>query len=196
MKTNWSNKLRGTARQPLGDALEGVVSGLLALDARVALNPLLAGLNGVKPHAGALGRLREVLDRDRALVAAGAPLPTPPQAPTLTIVPEAVAAPRVPAPAGAFATPDFVAPEPSPSPSVAPASRAAAAPATPCSDVEPRASTASAAAAEPIRTRTMARLLAAQGHPARALAIYDALMAEDSDPSLRAEAERLRSRER
>ncbi len=192
MKTNWSSKLRGTARQPLGGALDGVVSGLLALDARAALHPLLAGLNGVKPHAGAqLGRLREVLDRDRALVAAGAPLPTIPQAPTLTIVPEPAARPRAPAPAGAFATPDFVAPAPCPSASAAPIAEAAPASAAPRSAAEPRASV-QAADAEPIRTRTMARLLAAQGHPARALAIYDALMADDPDPSLRAEAERLR----
>lgn len=192
MKTNWSSKLRGTARPPLGITLDGVVSGLLALDARVALHPLLAGLNGEKPHTGAqLGRLREVLDRDRALVAAGAPLPTTPQAPTLALDPEPVATPRVPAPAGAFATPDFVAPAPCASPSAAPVPKAAPAAATSRSHAEPRAS-GQAADAEPIRTRTMARLLAAQGHPARALAIYDALMADDPDPSLRAEAERLR----
>ena len=184
MKTNWSSKLRGSARQPLGDALEGVVSGLLALDARVALHPLLAGLNGAKPQAGApLGRLREVLDRDRALVAAGTPSLATPQAPTLAIVPEPIAVPRAPAPAGAFATPDFVAPEPSSTVSVAPVPEA-----TPTAK-----SSAGAAATEPIRTRTMARLLAAQGHPARALAIYDALMADDPDPSLRSEAERLRA---
>jgi hypothetical protein len=46
---------------------------------------------------------------------------------------------------------------------------------------------------EPIRTRSMARLLAGQGHRARALAIYDALLAADaSDASLRAEADALR----
>jgi len=46
---------------------------------------------------------------------------------------------------------------------------------------------------EPIRTRSMARLLAGQGHRARALKIYEALLAADSsDESLRAEAEALR----
>lgn len=189
MKTNWSSKLRSTARQPLGDALDGVVSGLLALDARVARHPLLAGLNGVKPHGTAqIGRLREVLDRDRALVAAGAPMPASAQAPALTLVPEPVAAPPEAAPAGAFATPDYVMPEPLPPTREEPVH--AAAPARPSS----RAS-AKSAAGEPIRTRTMARLLAAQGHPERALAIYEALMADDPDPSLRAEAERLRSQE-
>lgn len=46
---------------------------------------------------------------------------------------------------------------------------------------------------EPIRTRTMARLLASQGHRTRALSIYDELIAADaSDASLRDEAEALR----
>ena len=46
---------------------------------------------------------------------------------------------------------------------------------------------------EPIRTRSMARLLAGQGHRDRALAIYDALLALDaSDASLRDEADALR----
>jgi hypothetical protein len=46
---------------------------------------------------------------------------------------------------------------------------------------------------EPIRTRSMARLLALQGHRARALKIYDALLAANgSDETLRAEADALR----
>ncbi|HTU63424.1 MAG TPA: hypothetical protein VMF89_33410 [Polyangiales bacterium] len=193
MKTNWSSKLKSTARQPLGDALDGVVSGLLALDARVARHPLLAGLNGVKPGGTAhLGRLREVLDRDRALVAAGVPASAPAPLSTLALVPDPVATPRAAAPAGAFATPDFVAPAPAPAASAVPVSNTIAA--SPSARPKHNAQT-QAAAEEPIRTRTMARLLAMQGHPARALAIYDALMATDPDPSLRAEAEQLRSRE-
>jgi hypothetical protein len=44
-----------------------------------------------------------------------------------------------------------------------------------------------------IRTRTMARLLASQGYLARALSIYDELVARDAeDASLRAEAEAVR----
>ncbi|HEX5661024.1 MAG TPA: hypothetical protein VFX59_27720, partial [Polyangiales bacterium] len=47
---------------------------------------------------------------------------------------------------------------------------------------------------EPIRTRTMAKLLLSQGHPERALSIYEALIAEGaSDPVLLAEADALRS---
>jgi hypothetical protein len=63
---------------------------------------------------------------------------------------------------------------------------------------KPAAATSKEAAAkppgrEPIRTRTMARLLASQGHRGRALSIYDDLLAKDgSDSSLREEAEALR----
>jgi hypothetical protein len=215
MKTNWSSKLRSTGsgsradprastRHSLGDALEGVLSGLVALEARVALNPLRTGRAGARPHGAAqIGRLREVLDRDRALVAAGTPMPsasssradarasTPHVAP-LAIVPEPVAAPPTRAPAGAFATPE----------SSTPASTARVVvdggESAPKQDQEAAPASAGAGAGageEPIRTRTMARLLAAQGHRARALAIYDALTAADPDPSLLAEAERLRSRE-
>jgi hypothetical protein len=47
---------------------------------------------------------------------------------------------------------------------------------------------------EPIRTRTMAKLLASQGHRARALSIYDFLIAKSPhDEALTAEAEALRS---
>lgn len=213
MKTNWSSKLRSTgsgshadsrasARHPLGDALGGVLSGLVALEARVALNPLRAGRTRVRPHGTAqIGRLREVLDRDRALVAAGTPMPSPsssgadgrastPQVAPPAIVPEAIAAPPTRAPAGAFATPES-------SPHASAARVVFDAPGSaPKRDQEAAPAPASAGAGEePIRTRTMARLLAAQGHRARALAIYDALMAVDPDPSLLAEAERLRSRE-
>jgi hypothetical protein len=48
---------------------------------------------------------------------------------------------------------------------------------------------------EPIRTRTMARLLAAQGYRQRALAIYTELLTNaGADAALRAEADALRSR--
>jgi hypothetical protein len=49
-----------------------------------------------------------------------------------------------------------------------------------------------AAVDTPIRTRTMARLLALQGHSERALSIYDELLSAETDPSLHAEAEELR----
>lgn len=46
---------------------------------------------------------------------------------------------------------------------------------------------------EPIRTRTMAKLLAAQGHRERALSIYEHLLREDQDETLKAEANALRA---
>jgi hypothetical protein len=50
-------------------------------------------------------------------------------------------------------------------------------------------------ASEPIRTRTMAGLLAAQGHDERALAIYDDLLARGStDPDVAREADAIRRR--
>jgi hypothetical protein len=68
-------------------------------------------------------------------------------------------------------------------PSIAPVC-AAARPAAPAVDLNDNA---------PIRTRTMAKLLALQGHRDRALDIYAELIAADpNDAELAAEAERLR----
>jgi hypothetical protein len=125
-------------------------------------------------------RLRDVLGRDRALVvgartqARAAPVgaSTEPRRAILSDVPG-------PAPATA-AAPDAV----------------VQAPGTP----EPAASAGSderpqRVQHEPIRTRTMARLLAAQGYRQRALAIYEELLAAPlADDSLRSEAEALRLR--
>jgi hypothetical protein len=159
----WSIKSKSFVRHPLGDALDGMISGLVALEARVNLTPLVATLSGARAQAAAqTTRLREVLDRDRALVAAGAPQRVTNAAP----VAEAAIAQAEPS-----------APEPRP-------------------ELEPaktNASTPSVTCTEPIRTRTMARLLGAQGHKERALSIYDLLCANDDDPELRAEAERLRA---
>jgi cytochrome c-type biogenesis protein CcmH/NrfG len=50
---------------------------------------------------------------------------------------------------------------------------------------------------EPFPTRTMARILADQGHFKRALAIYGMLLREDpQDAELRAEADEARARSR
>jgi len=80
------------------------------------------------------------------------------------------------------------------------AARAPVAPAKPAK-TKPDNEQASAAAGgdesggpDPIRTLTMARLLAMQGYRKRALSIYDELLARDPDDAkLRAEADRLRS---
>jgi hypothetical protein len=184
MKPAWSTKSKSFARHPLGDALEGVLSGLVALEARVQLNPLLATLSGARAQGEAQSsRLREVLDRDRALVAAGAALrvaPRPVEPPDAERELVSVAAAASP-------------PEPKPSPP--PPNHSAA-----VGGVEARGSAHEqdhepVTCDEPIRTRTMARLLAAQGHKQRALSIYNVLLASDHDPELRAEAERLRAQQ-
>lgn len=68
---------------------------------------------------------------------------------------------------------------------------------TPVSPETPQPTAASEdSGEEPIRTRTMARLLAQQGYPDRALSIYDELLADEADdPMLHAEVEELRTRQ-
>jgi hypothetical protein len=179
-------------------------------------NRLLTALGGREPAAAAHSdRLRDVLGRDRALAVgarahARAPAlgsrhqppaltvvgtPVEPSTPTATADPSAPAAPSGP-PA---ATADPGAPAaPSDPPAAAADFGGPAAPSAPAPE-----SAASAASDErpqrvqhePIRTRTMARLLATQGYRQRALAIYDELLAQvGADDSLRAEAEALRAR--
>lgn len=63
----------------------------------------------------------------------------------------------------------------------------------PARDLTPRPATTRTFEEEPIRTRSMAQLLAAQGHRERALAIYEELIAQDStDKTLEREAAALR----
>lgn len=60
-------------------------------------------------------------------------------------------------------------------------------------EAAPRAPSTRTFQEEPIRTHSMARLLAAQGHRERALAIYEELIAkDDTDPALEREAAGLR----
>jgi hypothetical protein len=122
---------------------------LSALETRLSRNSWLGAKLGAASAPG--GRLREVLDRDRALIAAQ-PV-------------RGSAAVSISAPAQIAIVP-ILAPEDG----------------------------AHEAEAEPIRTRTMARLLAAQGYRTRALAIYQVLLAErPDDTELAAELERLRA---
>jgi hypothetical protein len=181
-------------------------------------NRLLTALGGREPASEAHSdRLRDVLGRDRALAVgaraqARSPAPGPRHPPpALTVVgtpvepsvPTPTADPVAPAaPSGApAATADPVGPA---APSGAPAATAApVAPAAPGSPAPEPAAAASAASDErpqrvqhePIRTRTMARLLATQGYRQRALAIYEELLLQaGADDSLRAEVEALRAR--
>ena len=67
------------------------------------------------------------------------------------------------------------------------------APQSPVAQSQPVAPSTRTFVEEPIRTHSMARLLAAQGHRERALAIYEELLAHNSeDETLRHEAEALR----
>ncbi len=83
-----------------------------------------------------------------------------------------------------------------PTPAPAPAAEAApplVAPAWPDPPPPVREASTHTFEQEPIRTRSMARLLATQGHRERALAIYEELCARNSeDRDLRGEADRLR----
>lgn len=129
-------QLREAARDVLANALDQLESGARSRPASARSG-----------HGDQAERMREVLERDRALAAA------------LQMQVQAA--------------PPATSPEPPQAP-VFPACEPACEPATPeCN--------------EPIRTRTMAKLLAAQGHPDRALGIYLYLRAlEGPDPALNA----------
>ncbi len=123
-------------------------------------------------------------------VASRAPVTAPPPLPVAVAAPSSTVPPPVPAVrSSAAAPPPLPAAAPatastraSPPPPPAPRARRAAPPPADDDDDE-----------EPICTRSMARLLAGQGHRDRALRIYDTLLAADgSDESLRAEADALR----
>ena len=139
--------LRAARAQLREAATDALASALGAVEARV-LGAAAGSSRGRSDRQ--VERMREVLERDRALASAALPEPAP--------VPSAVAPPAPVTPA--------------------------AAPATQCDMPE---------CDEPIRTRSMARLLASQGYPERALTIYAYLLAKDAtDPALAAEAAALR----
>lgn len=163
---------RPSGNAPLRTKVSGVLSGSLELLGE-RLNPTgwFSRGNAGEPKV-TVSRLREVLDRDRALIAANPELnelATAPATATATApAPKPVAEPAVPR-APALAPPKTI------------ADMVVAAPRVVVCN-------------EPIRTRTMARLLASQGHPERALSIYDFLLASPgADPALRAEADALRA---
>jgi hypothetical protein len=159
-------------RQAVGNALTG---SLGSLGERLNTNTWFAKDEATRatPH---MNRLREVLDRDRALIAANPELNDPEPRSANTKV-AAVVAPAAPV----AETEAAFRPLPPPAASAKLPESVPVAPAVMICQ-------------EPIRTRTMARLLAAQGHPQRALSIYDYLLARpEADESLRREAEALRS---
>ena len=140
--------------EALGDRLQGT---------RRSSSSLLGQVGAAAEVHG--HRLREVIERDRALIASS-PL----------------AEEAAPAPAAVTTAPELDVSLELDVPFVASAA-AVAPPAVQICD-------------EPIRTRTMAKLLGGQGPRARALSIYDHLLAKSPlDEALRAEAESLRASE-
>jgi hypothetical protein len=174
----------------LRDQFERRVSEILArpladLQSRGWLPPALGGFSTIpitrEAHAG---RMREILERDRAMAEAQPPVPTPtaePPAFEVELTPISVRS----LPSNGEVTIETPAP---PEPEESAVEEA---------EVTPRAvapSRKKAACKEPIRTRTMAKLLLSQGHAERALSIYEALIADGNrDPVLLAEADALRS---
>jgi hypothetical protein len=161
---------------------------------------LLTALGREPACEGHSDRLRDVLGRDRALavgarVQARSPaLGSRHRPPVLTVVgtPEQPSTPAIAADPGAPSAPRAPAIDADPGLPSAPSSPAPepAAVASAASDERPQR-----VQHEPIRTRTMARLLATQGYRQRALAIYEELLAQaGADDSLRAEVEALRAR--
>jgi hypothetical protein len=178
----------------LREQFERRVSEILArpladLQSRGWLPPALGGFTSMpisrEAHAG---RMREVLERDRALAEANPEIaraePTPPFEIALTPIAERSA----PVLSNVQVTAETSATHRAPVEEVV---------VTEDEPVEPPSSPkrkSTSPCSEPIRTRTMAKLLLSQGHPARALSIYEFLIAGGaSDPVLLAEADALRS---
>jgi hypothetical protein len=175
----------------LREQFERRVSEILArpladLQSRGWLPPALGGFSTMpitrEAHAG---RMREVLERDRAMVEALPPaaVPAPSQPPPFEIALTPIAMRSLPR--NGEVTSETSAPQQAPGPELEEAE---------VTPVAARPSRTKAKCSEPIRTRTMAKLLLSQGHADRALSIYDALIADGaSDPVLLAEADALRS---
>lgn len=170
---------RSRTRAALGQLVGDVLAVPLdALETRLSRGGWLSGRYGAS--SASTGRLREVLDRDRALIAAQ---PTLAQPTGLEHV-----ATLVEEPAAAKSVNESMAAPALKQDSAAPAQL------PPIAVVLRPEEGAEQVTVEPIRTRTMARLLAAQGYRARALAIYQALHAEcPGDVELRTEIERLQA---
>jgi hypothetical protein len=208
------------ARSQLSQAVNGVLSGgLEALGERLQgtirrPTPALLAQMGAAAQAHA-HRLREVIERDRALVETS---PLDPREPSELGISE----PSEPEPStSAFSEPSqapsglseahgeqtepertlaevdgltLIGVEPKNEDATPPAITAALADVPFVASAARVAPPAPQQCKEPIRTRTMAQLLARQGHRQRALSIYDFLIAADpSDAELVAEAAALRS---
>jgi hypothetical protein len=160
-----ATRLRRRARSYLGQGVGSALAGTLgALGERLGQS-----LGGREEARVGKQRLEEVLERDRAQCGSA----------------------REPRPS---APPASAAPESAPPAASAPPERASAPPASAKPAQSGRERDEDLGGVEPIRTRTMARLLAEQGYTKRALAIYDELIARDpADAALREAAARLRA---
>lgn len=179
-----------TRKNSLRQAVDGALSSLEALGERLQRTARLA--RDAPLDDKATNRLREVLDRDRALIAANPELTEPTRDAALARS-EPASPPRTeavePQP-DVLATPSEPAHAPSATRLEEPPKAAPGLPPPPPALLE---KPAPPACNEPIRTRTMARLLASQGHPQRALSIYEFLLTKPgADDALRAEADALR----
>lgn len=172
---------------------EGLVRRSLSR-ARVQLSQALPTRG--KARETAFSRMRELLEQDRVRLAKpGSPYATPGGQGESADAAE-------PAPVTAVTARESVQPTPTPTPTPSRARSKAEPPPLPSRRSTPSSGLSAAAVtppteegpSDPIRTRTMARLLAIQGYRKRALSIYDELLAQTGDDDgLRAEADRLRS---
>jgi hypothetical protein len=168
---------------------EGLVRRSLSR-ARVQLSQALPTRG--KARETAFSRMRELLEQDRVRLAKpGSPYATPGDQGESADAAEPAPVTAVTARESVLPTPkptrsrSKAEPPPLPSRRSTPSSGLSAAAVTPPTEEGP---------SDPIRTRTMARLLAIQGYRKRALSIYDELLAQTGDDDgLRAEADRLRS---
>jgi hypothetical protein len=187
-------KQKAEVRLSNAEGSEGLVRRSLSR-ARVQLSQTVASAlaparEGEEAHAGprpkaretAFSRMRELLEQDRVRLAkqGGGYVPDSAKA----AAPARAETARSSPPPLPQAKAEHALPPPAPARRAAAAAAATAAAAAPTED----------SPSDPIRTRTMARLLAIQGYRKRALSIYDELLARDAnDEGLRAEADRLRS---
>jgi hypothetical protein len=185
-KQDQLHRVRPRALSRARNHLEKRVSEMLArpieqLQSRGWLPPALGGFSSMPITREAHGlRMREILERDRALVEA-APVETP----TPEVHPFEI---RMHDESDAQVTP---ATPPTHELHATAANETSPPPAKLETPAKPRKQ---AVCSEPIRTRTMAKLLLSQGHGDRALSIYEALIAAGStDPLVHAEADELRS---
>lgn len=179
--------IRLILKHQYGDRLsagrERIAKGVRTIEqARGTMAGLMSSaLSALPEPRGALTRLRArlPLSGSRAAHDPREPVERPPAA-------QRAAAARAQAGAPGRRTPTV---EPPPSP-VSPEPQPVAAPRRAASSVSPSTRTF---VEEPIRTHSMARLLAVQGHRERALAIYAELLAQNSeDEALRREAQAVR----